>query len=775
MMRTDSLTAKRSWYDLGLRMDKGIIITMIMGFFLARANILNKLTPFGFAFLSAYIIMKSLNIHILLSVLVGTLTIQGARGVSYILAYLLIYIFFALLKEEKSYSLLKASLVAALIFTSCRVLGVVLGNTIFIYDLFLALFEGIIVFTMTYIFSFSLPIERTGGAILNNEKTICSFITLALALAGIKNTMILGIAIKNLVSIVIILYLSYSYGAFFGGTTGIILGMVAYISHPEMPFIIGIFGIAGLLSGIFKDLGSFGSALGFLLGNGIISFYINGLGTSFLNFKEIIIATLFFLMSVDKIGIKVSEIFNMDLEFKKDYAQKRDEIVVKKLNRMIELFNNLSATFKESAEEREFHSTGEVYSMVDGIANCICTGCSKYESCWERNYYSTYQNFFNLVALAEIKSTDNESVDSEARKFCIRHGEIIEAVDRAVERLKLNHNWELKLRENRILLSEQLDGVGKVIQNITTDIYTNPTFNKEIEENLYKDLKNNRIDIKDVSVVQIGEEDFEIFIDLNTPVRNDNKLKAMISQSLDFPVISDSSFNSISNRRQRFKLLRSNRFSAMTKMAVLSNSENKISGDSFTFGEIENTHYSALSDGMGIGRRANEESKVAISLLERLMEANVDKDIILKTINSVLRAKSNEEMFATLDISFIDLYLGKLQMIKTGAPATFIKKKDRVEIINSGTLPVGILKDIDFNLYEEYVEDGDIIIMMSDGVLDANRDIENAEVWMKDIIININSINPQTIANEILKRAQLTASNTRDDMTVLVTKVWKNV
>jgi stage II sporulation protein E len=65
--------------------------------------------------------------------------------------------------------------------------------------------------------------------------------------------------------------------------------------------------------------------------------------------------------------------------------------------------------------------------------------------------------------------------------------------------------------------------------------------------------------------------------------------------------------------------------------------------------------------------------------------------------------------------------------------------------------------------------------MMSDGVLDANRDIENAEAWMKDIIININSINPQTIANEILKRAQLTASNTRDDMTVLVTKVWKNV
>lgn len=775
MMRTDSLITKRTWYDLGLRVEKGIIITIIMGFFLARANILNKFTPFGVAFLSAYIIMKNLNMHLLLSVIIGTLMMQGTKGTSYIFAYLLIYIFFAFFKEERSYSLLKASIVAATIFTSCRVLGVLLGRTIFIYDLFMVLFEGIIVFTMTYIFSFSLPIEKSSGSILNNEKMICSFITLALALAGIKGIAILGVGIKNLVSIAIILYLSYSYGAFFGGTTGMILGMVAYISQPEMPFIIGIFGIAGLLAGIFKDLGKFGSALGFVLGNGIISFYINGLGTSFLNTKEILMATLLFLISANNMNEKISKIFTMDLEGRKDYTQRKDEIVVKKLNRMVELFNNLSNTFKESAEEGASHSMGEIYSMVDGVANSVCTSCAKYESCWERNYYSTYQNFFNLVGVVESKGTNSDVANLEARKFCIRHGDIIEILDRAIERLKLNHSWELKLKENRLLLSEQLDGVGKVIQNITTDIYTNPTFNKEIEENLYKDLKNGRVDVKDVSVIQMGEEDFEIFIDLNTPVEAQNKLKVMVSQSLGFPVITDTNFNSISNRKQRFKLLRSNRFSAMTKMATIPNSENRITGDSFTFGEIENTHFSALSDGMGIGRKANEESKVAISLLERLMEANVDKNIILKTINSVLRAKSNEEMFATLDLSFIDLYLGKLQMIKTGAPATFIKKKDRVEIINSSTLPVGILKDVDFNLYEEYIEDGDIIIMMSDGVLDANRDMDNVETWMKDIIANINSINPQTIANEILKKAQYVASDTRDDMTVLVTKVWKNV
>ena len=118
---------------------------------------------------------------------------------------------------------------------------------------------------MTYIFSFSIPIEKIKGSILNNEKIICTFITLALVLSGFNNMAIFDISFKNVLSIIIILYLSYNEGAFVGGTTGIILGMVAYIAQPEMPFIIGIFGITGLLAGVFRDLGIIGSWNNFIL------------------------------------------------------------------------------------------------------------------------------------------------------------------------------------------------------------------------------------------------------------------------------------------------------------------------------------------------------------------------------------------------------------------------------------------------------------------------------------------------------------------------------
>ena len=89
---------------------------------------------------------------------------------------------------------------------------------------------------------------------------------------------------------------------------GIILGMIAYIGNPTMPLIIGIFGLAGILSGIFRDLGRFGSVLGFVLGSGIASFYIGGLGINLFNYKEIIIGILLFLLIPDRVSAKAKKL-----------------------------------------------------------------------------------------------------------------------------------------------------------------------------------------------------------------------------------------------------------------------------------------------------------------------------------------------------------------------------------------------------------------------------------------------------------------------------------
>ena len=66
--------------------------------------------------------------------------------------------------------------------------------------------------------------------------------------------------------------------------------------------------------------------------------------------------------------------------------------------------------------------------------------------------------------------------------------------------------------------------------------------------------------------------------------------------------------------------------------------------------------------------------------------------------------------------------------------------------------------------------------MMSDGVLEANEEVENVERWMRDVIIGINSLNPKKIADEIISAAnRASGGKIKDDMTLLVTKFWKTI
>lgn len=387
---------------------------------------------------------------------------------------------------------------------------------------------------------------------------------------------------------------------------------------------------------------------------------------------------------------------------------------------------------------------------------------------------------FKITSLLEEKAPiTKDTLPKAIQDYCIKKEDVVKELKVQYEMLKLNNMWKDRIIQNRLLVSEQLEGVSNIIKDMVKDIYINPVFKEDVEEILYNDLRKNKIDVVDVIVAELYKDNIEVYLEVENVYADRNREKDMVkivSESLGMPMKLEKNIDREKKEKHIFKLIKSNRYSALTEVASKANSKNNISGDSFTFGEGHNIHFAAISDGMGIGKKASKESNMAINLLEKFLEAKFDKELALKTINSILMLKSNDEMCTTLDISMIDLYSGKLQLIKTGAPATFIKKKDRVEVINSQSLPVGILEDVDFNIYEEYLEDGDIIIMMSDGVLEANAKVDNTERWMKDLIAGIGSLNPKIIAEEIIKVAsELTADENRDDMTVLVTKVWKTV
>ncbi len=779
MLNTEYISSKEKKQNRVLAFNWRYLLPVVLAFLISRASLVDKLTPFGIAFITAHILAGKFNMYMLASSILGILSIHGLAGMDYIITLAILTIIYRFVEKLRQYSLIVSAIITSCIFAAFMSLYGMLFKEFLFYDFLIIGFEALIVFTLTYIFSYTIDakFQRLGA----NERLISIFITLALVLSGFNELNIYGISIKNLIGIVIILYTAYKKGAFVGSAVGITLGIIAYVSQPQMPFILSIYGLAGLLAGIFKEQGKIGSILGFVLGNGIISFYINGYGISFINLRELILSILIFTLlykAMDKLLSGYIEDIAVNRK-EKAYSLKKDEMIVNKLNEISEVFNEIGETFRKSVEENNIN-VKEVYGMIDIAANNVCANCAMRNFCWGKRFYTTYNSMFKITSLLEEKAPiTKDTLPKAIQDYCIKKEDVVKELKVQYEMLKLNNMWKDRIIQNRLLVSEQLEGVSNIIKDMVKDIYINPVFKEDVEEILYNDLRKNKIDVVDVIVAELYKDNIEVYLEVENVYADRNREKDMVkivSESLGMPMKLEKNIDREKKEKHIFKLIKSNRYSALTEVASKANSKNNISGDSFTFGEGHNIHFAAISDGMGIGKKASKESNMAINLLEKFLEAKFDKELALKTINSILMLKSNDEMCTTLDISMIDLYSGKLQLIKTGAPATFIKKKDRVEVINSQSLPVGILEDVDFNIYEEYLEDGDIIIMMSDGVLEANAKVDNTERWIKDLIAGIGSLNPKTIAEEIIKVAsELTDDENRDDMTVLVTKVWKTV
>jgi stage II sporulation protein E len=200
-----------------------------------------------------------------------------------------------------------------------------------------------------------------------------------------------------------------------------------------------------------------------------------------------------------------------------------------------------------------------------------------------------------------------------------------------------------------------------------------------------------------------------------------------------------------------------------------------ISGDNYSFIELKDSRFMlALSDGMGTGYKASVESGTTIRLLEKFLYAGFDKDLAVKSINSLLLMKSNEETYATIDLSVINQYNGEVEFVKVGAVSTFIKYEDHVDVIKVGSLPVGILKNVEMEFVRKKLQDGDFVIMVSDGILDSNQSEINKERWLAEVINNINTRNPQKIADEILNTClDANGGVACDDMTIMVAKIWE--
>lgn len=175
-----------------------------------------------------------------------------------------------------------------------------------------------------------------------------------------------------------------------------------------------------------------------------------------------------------------------------------------------------------------------------------------------------------------------------------------------------------------------------------------------------------------------------------------------------------------------------------------------------------------LSDGMGHGTDAQEESKKTLELLSLCMEAGYTRSQAMTAVNGAMLSATGGEKFATVDLCVVDLWTGETAMNKLGACASYVIQGQKIHTVEGSALPLGIIEHVVPMEHRFTLGEGDALLLMSDGVTDAFPEEQD----LLAVLRRCREYAPQRLADTLLREALLQRDGLPpDDMTVLCARI----
>lgn len=484
------------------------------------------------------------------------------------------------------------------------------------------------------------------------------------------------------------------------------------------------------------------------------------------------------------VGVVVFIVWDLSRYFIKANKKDVETVIIEEpgkeqVRRYAQAFQSLATTFSSMPYRKERLNSSDIEEIFDGVSQRVCGGCVNQELCWKKNYFETYKAVYDILGVIEESgATVSEHIRRSFSQICIHPIEFLNEMVQVFGRAKLNMMWSNKLMEQRAVVAEQLGEVAQIMTVAAGSMYDVTNIQPSLEEEIKGRLSLLGLQVRKVRVLADKDKRQELYITMRAGKGGCVPAKEIATELV---TIFDKRMSpSVDGRRmvnQEYSTLRfveDTYFQMLTGVAKVTKDGETISGDNFAFIRKEDGQMvMSLSDGMGSGLRACKESEMVIELLEQFLEAGFAKETAVKMINSVMILHSQERSFSTIDICTVDLYSGVCEFLKIGAATTFIKRGTWVEAITSTSLPAGMFSQVDYDITSKKLYDGDFLIMVSDGVLDALPQ-EHGEEMLKEMMMMIQSTNAKEFAKTLLEQVLISHQcKVTDDMTVLVGGLWK--
>lgn len=569
----------------------------------------------------------------------------------------------------------------------------------------------------------------------------------------------LGISLGVFGCLFLTLFVTRRYGAIVGALSGALVGLAVSVEiAPAFAFAALS---AGVLFNLSPTLAAF-SALSVALAWGV---YTQGLGVLNGSASAIVVSSLCYIVADKLFLAKKDEIAEAAAPLPVcDISAERLRDMESRLQGVSDGLLSTSETLSAVSRFAEPPCATDARQICDDAFDRCCVSCPSKPACWGERYKETSLALNSVCELLRKSgSVKLEATPDALRGRCDRLPDIIS---------EINHNAFVSRRQ--IIESDRTElfafsygAAAEIMKKIAAEGEAEYTPDESAWESIRVSLSNAGFDRLGGAV--LGKEKRRLLIQADTRdylEANKNDILLAVAKAQPFEIGRCELDSALPLLRIYEKQSLSVAYAIRNQRA---DGEEKYCGDTSGVFEAGEIFYSFISDGMGSGRDAAITSGICGMFLRKLLGGGIAPTEVLELLNGFLRNRGGDslhECSATVDLLELDTLSGKAFFYKSGAAPTYIFRDSGLFKLRSGTVPVGIIKDLDFKKIDMPLKQGDLVVMVSDGVTDGKEECP----WLFDLLRSQGAAAaPDRIAELIVKYAK--AEGARDDISVTAIRV----
>lgn len=451
----------------------------------------------------------------------------------------------------------------------------------------------------------------------------------------------------------------------------------------------------------------------------------------------------------------------------------------RRLNEMAQSLGLLAKTCEEEGGSAGLTREDALASMQMAAA-MVCGDCSRCNLYRDSEKEDSYYLYYLLRAFEQKGEVSAGDMPRFFLETCERQQEYMVQLNRNLGRATMNLEWKNRFLESRDTVMVQFRELAALLEEFAHQMEQATDITAAREDMVKRVFRAHHMVVENLLLLEYENKHREAYLTVRT--MGGRCVTAKEAAELLGHALGRRGWYApqdtralVTKQTATIHFSETGMYRMIYGVARLPREGEQVSGDNYTYSSsIPGQVILSLSDGMGSGKKACEESKRVVELAQQLLETGFSARAALKMVNTVLMMTGAEQHPATLDLACVDLHTGVLEAMKMGAAATFVMGKEGVDVLQAGEVPAGVLGSVEPVLLSRKLWDEDRIVMVTDGVLDACPGVEKEES-LKAFIEGMTVRSPQDMAERILRFACQSGGGRKDDMMVLAAGIWKRI